>query len=53
MFERVLIFQVGGDAGRAEGVIADPGLDPGGLGSLRELPGSSQPSFKTHSCAMI
>ena len=29
MFERALVFQVGGDAGRAEGVIADAGLDAG------------------------
>ena len=30
VFERAAVFQVGGDAGRAEGVIADLGLDAGG-----------------------
>lgn len=28
-FERALVLQVGGDAGRPEGVVADPGLDAG------------------------
>ncbi len=29
--ERAAVLQVGGDAGGAEGVVADPGLDAGGL----------------------
>ena len=27
VFQRAGVLQIGGDAGRAEGVIADPGLD--------------------------
>ena len=29
MFERAFVLEIGGDAGRAEDVITDPGLDTG------------------------
>ena len=31
--ERAFVFEVGSDAGGAEGVIADPGFDPGRSGA--------------------
>ena len=30
MFELAVVFEIGGDAGRAESVVADAGLDAGG-----------------------
>ena len=38
VLQQALVFQVGGDPGRAKGMIADPGLDAGGGGAALDHP---------------